>query len=655
MRKNHLFLCLFLSTLSHFAQDYIPYTYGVITQDDVDLKVYEKDSTANAIFLFEYGKTKFFQTDYNIVIRTKYYGKVKIFNKEGEEHATIRIPIYKNNNAREKVQNIRAITHNGSIKTSLNQKDIFTEKINDNWSEVKFTMPNIKDNSIIEYEYTLESPFKFNFKGWEFQSNIPKLYSEFYALIPGNYVYNRRLRGYQELHTNKSNIKKRCFSVDGVAGIADCEELIYAMKDIPAFVEEDYLTSKKNFLSAIKFEMSQYNGYDGSQKKFTKTWKYADKEFKTEKSIGKQLRKTDYLKKQLPTELLTGENDLAKAKKIYYHIVNHFTWNGEYKLNRDVNIKTAYAKKTANSTEINISLINALNAAGFDAKIVLISTRNNGLPTKAYPVLTDFNYAIAKLSIGDTNYLLDATSKNLPFNMLPFRTLNSYGRVMDFKKGSYWHPIEAKKNNRVRTALKLTMDANGDFKGQMQKAYDGYRAINKRIDIRKTDEDEYITKAEEAYGVDDNLIINSYSNSNLIDIEKPLKELYDVTIESNLDSDLIIINPFINGRTSVNPFKLNQRTYPIDFGYASSSSFNLQLTIPDNYTIKSLPKNQGVKLPNDGGIFTFSITEKDNKIQMIFRRVIKRSFYAPQEYPFLKEFFKQIIKTQKSLITLEKI
>ncbi len=654
MRIRLFFLIAFMNTTIFFAQNDIPYTFGGITQDEYDLTMYSKDSSANAVVLYEYGTTKFHKIGLNMVIRRKHYSKVKIFNKEGVQNATIKIPIYNTLKEKEKVFNVRATTHNGLEKTSLDQKNIFVGSVTNNWAEVKFTMPNVKDNSIIEYEYTLESPFIFNFKGWEFQSDIPKIHTEFYALIPGNYLYNRSLRGYLKLSKNIVNVKRKCFSVDYFARTADCEELIYAMKHVPAFVEEDFLTKKENYLSAIKFELSQFKDFDGNRKKYTKNWRNVDKEFRKERSIGKQLKKIDYLKNHLPKTLLKGGINLVNAKNIYYFIQDHFSWNEQIKLFSNTNGKDVYLKKVGNSTEINISLINALNAAGFDAQMVLLSTRNNGLPTKLYPVLSEFNYAIVKLNIEGNSYLLDATTKNMPFNMLPFRTLNSYGRVMDFRKGSYWYPLEAKSNNITRTSLNLKMEENGNFIGQMQKSYDGYRAMTKRTDINKLDKEEYISKAEETFGIDDNLVINAYTNTNVANIEKPLKELYDVTIENDSGDELIIFNPFFDGETSVNPFKLNKRSYPVDFGYATTNLSILQLTIPDNYIVKSLPKNKGLKLPNDGGQFTFSIIEKDNKIQMTFKAIIKRSLFTPHEYPYLKEFFNQIIKTQKSLITLEK-
>jgi hypothetical protein len=655
MKKKLLFLNLFMLSTFLFSQDKSPYNFGRITQNDFDMNFYEKDSSANAVFLNEYGKTHFQDTDNGIIIRTKYYAKIKIFNKEGENNATVSIPIRNTANRSESVTKVRAITHNGIVKTSLDKKNIYTEKVDKRWSVVKFTMPNIKSNSIIEYEYTFETPFYFNFKGWEFQADIPKIYSEFYSLIPGNFTYNRGLRGTQNLVKNNSDIKKNCFSVRGIAKQADCEELIYAMSHVPAFIEEDYMTTRENYLSAIKFELSKTLGFDGVKHSYTKSWKDVDSEFKTEKSIGKQLKKISALKKLLPERLLQGENTLEKAKKIYYFIQGHFTWNNKSRVFSEVNVKEAYSKKVGNSTEINIALINAYIAAGFDAEIMLISTRNNGLPTKLYPVMTDFNYAIAKLNIDENNYLLDATNKLLPFSTLPYRVLNSYGRVMNFKKGSYWHEIHPKKNNNTLTTLNLTLNEEGDFKGIMHQSYNGYRAISKRKEIKTEDEDVYLTEIEDAYNGDASLVIDSYQNTNLDSIEKPLKELFNITIESSLNGKYLLINPFVIDKISVNPFKLKQRTYPIDFGYPRTFQYTLKLKIPQEFKIKELPEKMAFSLPNKGGVYIFSVQQKNNEISLISRMSIKRYFFLPEEYPYLKEFYNQIIKTQKSLITLEKI
>ncbi len=652
--KKGLFILILLLSNNIFSQEKEIYTFGKITNKEHNLRAYEKDTTANAVFLFENGKTVFKDSPHDILINTKYYAKVKIFNKEGFDNATIEIPIHNTKDRKEKVIAIRAVTHNSYETTSLKKENIFTEKVSDYLSIVKFTMPNIKEQSIIEYEYTLVSPFKFNFTGWEFQSEIPKLYSRFYALIPANYVYNTRLVGYQKLSTNDAKLKRKCFIVRGFSKKADCEELTFAMEDIPAFIEEDFMTSRNNYLSTIKFEIAIFHAFDGKKYKYTKNWKSVEKDFKTKKSVGRQLRKIDYLKNRIPEPIIAINDSLEKANKVYDFIKNHFTWNKKIRLFKDVNVKEAFDKKIGNSSEINIALINALNAVGLNAKIVLLSTRDNGLPTRLHPVITDFNYAIARIELGNKEYLLDATNKLLPFGMLPFKTLNAYGRVMDFKKGSYWTDIIPQNNNQTRITMNLKINEEGNFEGLMHNSYNGYKALEKRDEIKIVTEEKYLNDIEDA---DDKLIINSYKNSKLDAIDKPLIELFDIIIESDdeLNKDIVILNPFINTKISNNPFQLEERTYPVDFGYPRVFQFTLKLEIPKNYKVSSLPKNVAFKLPNGGGQYFFNIQEKENKINMISRFKINRSYFIPEEYSYLKEFYSQIIKTQNSLITLEKI
>ena len=132
MRKILILVLLFIPSSLLFSQEKLPYTFGKITQADAELKVYKKDSSANAIFLYEHGKTTFHDTDRWILVRTKYYAKVKIFNKEGEDNATVTIPIYHNDRSSEKVTKIKAITHNAIVLTRLDKKNIFTKFFIDN-------------------------------------------------------------------------------------------------------------------------------------------------------------------------------------------------------------------------------------------------------------------------------------------------------------------------------------------------------------------------------------------------------------------------------------------------------------------------------------------------------------------------------------------
>ena len=70
------------------------------------------------------------------------------------------------------------------------------QKNQDSVNETKFTMPNIKEGSIVEYEYKIRSPFYQNIDEFQFQHAIPikKLEAEFQA--PEYYNFKMNLKGF---------------------------------------------------------------------------------------------------------------------------------------------------------------------------------------------------------------------------------------------------------------------------------------------------------------------------------------------------------------------------------------------------------------------------------------------------------------------------
>ena len=653
MKKIYLTTLLTLSILSLFAQNN-EYTFGELTNKDIIFTKEQIDSTANAVVLYESGDTKFKVDNSNVKVYTTYYFKIKIFNKEGFKHATFSIPIYNNKSHSEKVVEVKGITHNNNNtnKTHLSLNNVYTEQQNNNWKSVKFTMPNLKDNCIIEVSYTIVTPFKFNLTGWPFQSNIPKLVSQYNALIPGNYIYNRKLTGYLKLTTNTSIVKKNCFSVPGFKGDANCEDLTYSMVNIPAFKEEEYMTSSENLKSKITFELAKTIWFDGTKREYTTTWDEVDREFRTDKNVGVQLRKNKYFDTALPVEIKSIPNKMERAKAVYTFIQQHYSYNKNYGMFKDVRVKDAFENNTGNASEINISLINALEAAGLNSELVLISTRDNGFPTKVYPVITDFNYVLAKINIDNDTYLLDATDKLMPFGMLPFRCLNSYGRAMDFENESYWVDIDAYKNSQTSITVHLVLNDNGSITGKFRRKNSGYNALNKRMDYQFKNENEIIDEFENTFN---NLTVTNYSIENKDNIDKPLIENFELEFEFE-NIDLIYFNPFFGGSFQENPFKQEDRLYPVDFGYPQKHTLTLSLELPDSYKIKSYPTDHAINFNEKAGVFSLkSRASNIYKYSLYSSFEINKAIFQNNEYNRLKELFKYAINAQKTPLAIEKI
>ncbi len=628
-------------------------SFGNLSEEERSYTVFTKDSTANAVVLYEKGGNYFETIEQRIQLVKKYHVKIKILKEQGFSESNISIPLYHGGTLSENIKSLRAITHNNKIKTGLSQTKIYTIDHNESWSEKKFTFPNVQIGSILEYEYTIVSPYIFNLNGWTFQSHLPKVYSEFNAKIPGNYIYNRTLKGNLALETNSASIIKNCFYVEGYNSSADCEVIKYAMKDIPAFkADEEYMLSSSNYISRINFELSEMYKMDGTHVKYTKTWDDVDREFKKDKDIGRQLTKQGFLEKRVPENLLKEGDDLTKATNIYNYIKDHYTWNGRYGIYNNVRIREAFEERKGNVGEINISLINLLNAANIESNLMLLSTRENGLPTKSHPVITDFNYVVAKVRIGGEDYLLDATDKLNPFGMLPFRCLNYYGRVMDFNNKSYWYDIKEEENNSHIVRVQLDLDfENNKAIGVFDEINLGYEAVRKRKILSEVKEDEYLNQISSP-----NFSIISYDQQKERSDDKKTTERFTFELENLLGPDVISLNPFLIKFFSKNPFLLEERKFPIDFGYKRSYNYSININIPEEYTVLELPEKKLIALTSNNGTLKFNSTKSLNGISLYFNLSLEKANYESNIYPDLKELFKIVTTIQNnSLIVLKKV
>lgn len=629
--------------------------FGKLTLSEKTLKIYEKDPSAKAVVLYERGDNYFEVIDRRIWLVKEYHVKIKILDEKGFKQGTIHIPLYKNGTSAEKIKKLRAVTHNGSNQYNVLPSEIFAKDLSEYRSEQSFTFPKLKKGSILEYAYTVISPFFYNFEGWNFQSDIPKMYSEFNAKIPGNYIYNRTLIGPLTLAINDAEIKKECFHIDGFAQSADCEVLKYAMKDIPAFkAEKEYMLSEKNYISRLDFELSQYNRFDGTTDKYTKSWEDVDQEFRTDKDIGRQLTKKGFFEKNVPESLLTAGDELTRAKKIYAFVRNHYAWNGTYGVYGKARVKEAFEEKKGSASEINMSLINLLNAADIKTNLMLLSTRDAGLPKQTHPVMSDFNYSIAKVEIDGQHYLLDATDKYMPFGMLPYRALNHYGRVMDFENESYWYNIKPETKNRYQIRGHMTFDiAAGKAKGILDVITLGYHAVRTNEERDRYSDTEYMDKIESKIEGDLKIVSHEYLEEN--SDEHKVSERFSFEMEHVLQSDMVYFNPFFIRFFNENPFLLDERKYPVDFGYPRHYKYQLSIALPEGYTVHELPENQVVQLGEKMIYFKFFHQRGEQQLGISFDLVLNKSYFMAEDYAALKNVFKQVTHIQKnSLVVLKK-
>lgn len=648
MRKIIL-LTIVLFSFSARAQKDKSSKMGQTTLEELKMTFYDQDSSAAAVVLYEHANIYLDVNDNNNT-RTDFYYRIKIIDKSAFDLASVSINIYK----KKKIKNLKAITYNLSgnkiVKNNLLKRNVFTTKEGKDWTTKKFTLSNIKEGSIIEYKYSIISPYS-GMEDWSFQSDIPKIKSEFDAAILANYKYNVRIIGLLKLDKNDFSVKKKCIYIDGLEP-GSCLIYSYGMNNVPAFKEEDYMLSKKNYLARLSFDLKSFTSANGQVEEYTTTWEEADKKLKKQ-FFNNQTSKKNYFKKKIPDNILSIVNNLERAKKIYAFIQNHYTWNKNYWTNEDAKVKKAFEAASGSVSEINLSLFNSLKAANIDANLVVLSTRNNGLPTKLYPIIYDYNYVIVTVQINDIPFFLDATEKFLPFGELPLRVLNGNARIINFKKEGSWVDLKPKTSSILNSNLKLSLDEEGSFTGNLIITKTGHYAASQREKSASLSEEAYLDDFESK---NPDIEVNDYKIRGVESLYKPLNELFSIKIirDETLKSK-IRINPFLFDRFLQNPFKLKERNYPVDFGFPIKRNFSLRLEIPKDYNIIQLPKDKAFALPNNGSLFILKTVAAKSTISILTRFSIQKRIYSSNEYFALKEFFKQIIIAESTDIILEKV
>jgi hypothetical protein len=650
MRKKILFIALLsLITLGVIAQSEIQ-TLGVVKLSDLRLIEYEKDIDAEALILFDYGQSRLI--DNNSGSFDLYYTRhfrIKIFKKSGIKFGEIEIPIYQENNNREKIEEIQAFTFNlndnGIQKTKLDEKNqTYEEKLESGWIIRKFAMPDVKEGSIIDVKYTISSPYLFNLRDWNFQSTIPTVFSQYDVAMVPFYQYSFILQGANKFdfqESKKSSTNRR------FAGI-EYNDMInrYGMVDIPAFKDEEFISGIDDYILKLDFQLSKIISPYGGAVNISTTWPALIKDLSKSISFGKFIKSSSSQSKKIIAELnIADKSEEEKIKTISNYVKLNFNWNGNYGKYASNSPKQFFKEKSGNVAELNLFLVSLLRAAKIEAWPAILSTRGNGRILLDYPFYHYFNYTIA-VAGSEHKVFIDATENLLPYNHLPTRCSAGKALVINTDKVE-WVSLENNIPSDKIQKFELSVDIE---KNQIEIKYrnesTGYDALNYRSDFAdKTLIDDFKFAAEIT---DEEMVVTNYDN-----IELPLEIAFNFSKPLEKTEDKIFISPFMNFAPTTNIFTQNERKLPIDLIYIKNRHFKTSINIPENYKIGELPINQTIE--NELFKLFYKIEKKsENELIIDAQYNFTENIYDAKDYQKLKQMYNLMILKFNQKIILEK-
>src|SRR5688572_27950773 len=163
-----------------FAQRTFP-EFGKSDMSELELKSCSFEPDANAMVLFDVQEVEFEAQAFGDRVNTIRRVRIKIFNEKGYSAGTVRIPYYskrKLTKVNELKGTIFSLDASGQIVSqSISENDFYFEKAQKKIAVIKFTFPNLKAGSVIEYSYSITEKDRAQLDPWIIQRDIPVAYA----------------------------------------------------------------------------------------------------------------------------------------------------------------------------------------------------------------------------------------------------------------------------------------------------------------------------------------------------------------------------------------------------------------------------------------------------------------------------------------------
>ncbi len=594
--------------------------FGKVSIEEVEMKIYELDTSATAVILYERG--------YYDGINHQYvqFRRIKILKKEGYFMADNKFYASATSTFKGKTYNLE----NGKIvESKLGKSSIFKEKMWEYSYVYNVAMPDVKVGSVIDIEMKYAGFPSI----WYFQKSIPVVKSEIELGDSDNLTFRKQ--------------------IGGIIRPKEVGRNHWMAVNVPAFISEAYLSSDKNYRTRIEFDISEthFPGYYPME--YAYSWKSIDNLLDKRSSFGKALIwSNSFLNKYVKEIEATAGSENEKVKMAVETIKSLVEYNGSKRVGiSEDNLSIVLDEKEGNSADINLMLIALLRKLDIETYPLVMSSRSNGMLHPVNPSLWKLDYVLAYAKVDGKFMPLDATSDLLPYDMLPIRCLNYNGQVLD-GKGTQRISLIPQKKYAKRTYYDLSIDDNMTLTGKVSFKKAAYAAYSFRIDFEDyLSKQDYVDNLMDKY---DGIAITDFSIENINELDKPISEKYDAEIE-----DVVImmdnqayINMFMFEQIEENPFKSEERKYPVDFTYTRANVGTIRIKLPENFTVAELPDPVNITLPEKAAQFSMMYQFSNNVLTLNYKLLINRVVFGEDVYANIKEFYGLVVSNQSKPVII---
>jgi hypothetical protein len=557
------------------------------------------------------------------------YNRIKVLTEAGKTYANVEIPIV----PWIKIFDLesRAIQPDGSI-AELNSKPF--EKVIFKNRDFKFlaetfTLPNVVVGTIIEYRFKLQSSWTQS-NQWILDHDLFTVKEHFSFKHAGPFVMS--------------------FVVSGSTARPEKKNEIYELElaNVPPFRQEEQMPPTENYKASVRFF---YGRTDAS----------SVRDFWTAKarwwSLGANNFIGDYkgIREAAASVIGTETNPEEKLRKLYARVqeVRNLYWERERSdkeekkehLKENKNVGDVLKHGYGNSYEISALFVAMARAAGFDASLILVASRERRFYREDFLDSSQYNWTIAGVSLQGKNLLLDPATKFCPFGLL--RWTNTATSALKLEKDT-WNFIIMPSLGQDRAVVlhtaRVELDDQGSVTGHVTVTFDGGEALERRLLDLQTDEAGRNKALEEevaSWLPSQSTVKMNYSkgwqetgDSIIADMEIQVP-----SYASKAGKHLLLPSSLFPTKQKA-IFRHAERKYPVYFPYAFSELDLTVIKLPSGYSVETIP--EPIEDKPKFGMYRNSTKVSEDQIVNTRGLFISQFMFEPAQYSELKELFEKV-------------
>jgi transglutaminase-like putative cysteine protease len=608
------------------------------------------DPDADAAILFREGELN---DTYPDGTSLKVYIRIKIFNDRGRRYAEVQLP-YKVELGRVSDVQARTIRPDGSV-VDVESRDIFNKvvlKTNHGiWRAKIFTMPAVEAGGIIEYRYRQTYPQGFRYFALDLQSDL--FIKELHYRIQPPIASKLDVRW---VTFNSPDPRRFAPTWDGSFDIR--------AENIPPFRREPLMPPELG----VKMWGWLYYSHDADPSP-ERYWRdYAERRHQR---ISYETKPTRAIRRVVDTITLSRDGSSEKIARIYAYVQNEIQNIGpgderepeaapDPGLKKNKSVDDTIRRRYGTPSDINLLFISMLRAAGLDARLAELTTRDENFFHRSFPDAFQLNSELTVvISRAGSVQFFDPGTVHCPAGMLSWEKEGITALVYGTGDWRFVEtPVSDASQNAEERIVRVVACADGDVQAHVEVKFTGQRAIELRS--QSADQAPDVLRKQILVGLrgllpSARIDESSVTVSNPKGAVTPVVASYDfrtLQFATRTETRLFVRPAFLSHRDeSVTPAPA--RANSICFPYPWSENDRVVIEPPPGYKIEQLP--DPVDLDIGAAHFHSAVSREGNNAVYERRLVVNAINFSVEQYPTVKAFFDRVLQVDRAAVSFKQL